>query len=152
MKEVVEEHLANHAPISPQQWGFMSDRSTISALIKVIDDWSYVLDQGNEVCVIFFNVRKTFDRVPHLLLLDQLQNINLNPYLLKWISDYLSNRFQFVAVEGETSDRFSVVSGVPQGIVLGPLLFVTYINNVTTTISPDSKIICLQMIWPSIEL
>ena len=136
----MEEHLTNHAPISPRQWGFMTDRSTTSALIKVIDDWSSALDQGNEVCVIFFDVRKAFDRVPHLLLLHQLQEINVNPYLLKWISNYLSNRFQFVTVEGEVSDRLPVVSGIPQGSVLGPLLFVIYINNVATTISHDSKI------------
>ena len=85
-------------------------------------------------------MRKAFDRVPHLPLLDQLKDINLNPYLLKWISNYPSNRSQFVTVEGETSDRLTVVSGVPQGSVLGPLLFVTYINNITATISHDSRI------------
>ena len=85
-------------------------------------------------------MRKAFDRVLHLQLLDQLKDINLNPYLLKWISNYPSNRSQFITVEGEISDRLTVVSGVPQGSVLGPLLFITYINNITATISHDSRI------------
>ena len=103
-------HLANHAPISSRQWGFMTDRSTISALIKVVDDWSKALDQGSEVCVVFFDVSKAFDKVPHLPLIQQLQELYVDPYLIRWLIDYLSNRYQFVAVDGETSKQLSVVS------------------------------------------
>ena len=118
----------------------MESRSTISALIKVIDDWSQALDQGKEVCVIFFDVSKAFDKVPHLPLLQQMEEINLNPYLIRWFKDYLSDRHQVVAVEGELSNKLPVVSGVPQGSILGPLLFIMYINNVVTTISSGSEI------------
>lgn len=102
-----------------------------------MDDCSQALDQRK--CVIFFDVRKVFDRVPHLPLL-QLQEININPYLIRWLKDYLSNRFQFVAVDGEESSILPVVSGVPRGSVLGPLLVIMYINSVTAIISPDSEI------------
>ena len=129
-----------NAPISPRQWGFMESRSTISALIKVIDDWSSALDQGKEVCVVFFDVSEAFDKVPHLLLIQQFEEVNVNPYLIRWLKDYLSDRFQVVAVEGEMSSKLPVVSGVPQGSILGPLLFIMYINNIVTTISPGSEI------------
>ena len=82
----------------------MESRSTISALIKVIDDWSQALDQGREVCVIFFDVSKAFDKVPHLPLLQQMEEINLNPHLIRWFKDYLSDRHQVVAVGGELSN------------------------------------------------
>ena len=82
--------------------------------------------QGSEVCVVFFDVSKAFDNVRHLPLIQQLQELCVVPYLIRWLIDYLSNRYQFVAVDGETSKQLSVVSGVPQGSVLGPLLFILY--------------------------
>ena len=106
-----------NAPISPRQWGFMESRSTISALIKVIDDWSCALDQGKEVCVVFFDVSKAFDKVPHLPLIQQLGEVNLNPYLIRWLKDYLPDRFQVVAIEGGLSNKLPVISGVPQGSI-----------------------------------
>ena len=92
------------------------------------------------ICVVFFDVSKAFDKVPHLPLIQQLQELYVDPYLIRWLIDYLSNRYQFVAVDGETSKQLSVVSGVPQGSVLGPLLFILYINNISTIISPGSEL------------
>ena len=67
IKKIVEQYLRVNAPISARQWGFMANRSTVSALIKVVDDWRKALDQGYEVCVVFFDVSKAFDTVPHSL-------------------------------------------------------------------------------------
>ena len=94
MKEVLEEHLEKRAPISGRQWGFYG-----GSLHNVCSHpgswwpgqctWPWV----QSLCVIFFDVRKAFDSVPHLPLLDQLQAFNVHPYLQKWVSNYLFDRF-----------------------------------------------------------
>ncbi len=69
VKSILEEHLIQHCPISTRQWGFMRARSTVSALIQVVDDWSKAIDNKSEVAVVFLDIRKAFDTVPHLPLL-----------------------------------------------------------------------------------
>ena len=139
VKLIVEDHLRENSPISTKQWGFMSSCSMVSALIRVIDDWLYALDQGYEVCAVFFDVSKAFDSVPHLALLSKLSELGLDPYLLWWIRSYLSNRSQCVSIDGVDSHVLPVASGVPQGSVLGPLLFILYINDVATALSTESE-------------
>ena len=85
------------------------------------------MELGKSVCSVFLDVRKAFDSVPHTILVNKLHGLNV--YLLRWICDYLSDREQCVVLNGVTSRPQPVPSGVPQGSVLGPIMFTLYINN-----------------------
>ena len=91
-----------------------------------MNDWSLALESGNSVDVIYLDLRKTFDCVPHRRLLSKLQSYGVTGKLLDWIKDFLTNRKQGVCIRGSFSDWVNITSGVPQESVLGPTLFIMY--------------------------
>ena len=100
----------------------MPRHSTTSAICSLTHDWLKELDSGNEICSVFFDLHKAFHSVLHNHLLNKLTTLNLCPHLLQWIHSYLSDRSQVVAVGGELSFVNNVVSGIPRGSALWPLL------------------------------
>jgi len=125
------DHLECHSPIHEQQWGFTNGKSTTGALLTVTDSWHKALEEGSDVCAVFLYLSKAFDKAPHRPLMDKLASLHVDPYVLRCLSDYLCQHYQRVAVNGEFSTSSKVISGVPQGFVLGPLLFLIYINGIS---------------------
>jgi len=99
--------------------------------LTATDSWHKALEKGSDVCAVFLDLSKAFDKVPHRPLMDKLASLHVDRYVLRWLSDYLCQRSQCVAVNGEISTSSKVISGVPQGSVLGPLLFLIYINGIS---------------------
>ena len=133
-------HLADQDLLSSHQHGFRPRRSCSSQLLEVIDSWTRELEDANPVDVIYLDFQKAFDSVPHLRLLNKLQSYGVSGKLLAWIAAFLTNRKQQVVLDGCHSDWTDVVSGVPQGSVLGPLLFLVYVNDLPDVVHCDVKL------------
>ena len=116
---------------SPNQHGFMRKRSVQSQLISNYDIIGNDLDRGVQNNIIFLDFCKAFDKVPHKLLLHKLKTFGFKNKLLNWFTDYLSERRQTFTVKGKQSENLPVTSGVPQGSILGPLLFILYVDDIS---------------------
>ncbi len=129
---LIIEHLSNSCPLASNQWGFQRGKSTVTSLLTVVHAWFQALESGKEIVATFYDLRKAFDTVPHIPLLQKLSTSGLHQHVLKWIQSYLTLRSQRVTIGGESSPPLPVLSGVPQGSVLGPLLFLVYIDSIAS--------------------
>ena len=111
------------------QFGFHEKHSTLHAIIGITEIIKEAIDNGMFGCGVFIDLQKAFDTVNHSILLKKLEHYGTRGVELNWFSSYLSKRKQFVSVNGATSDHLEVSSGVPQGSVPGPLLFLAYISD-----------------------
>ena len=125
----IMDHLESQNLLSPHQHGFRSNKSCLTQLLEYLHFVEEEVDNGQCVDVIYLDCSKAFDTVPHQLLLAKLQSLGICGRTLNWIRDFLTGRLQRVQVKGTHSEWREVWSGVPQGSVLGPTLFLVYVND-----------------------
>jgi retron-type reverse transcriptase len=110
--------------------GFRPKHGTVGALIQMCDKWLSDMDKGKINGVVFLDIRKAFDSINHKILLRKLKNqFGIHDIELKWFESYLTNREQVCLVNDRTSLPKKIRCGVPQGSILGPLLFLLYVND-----------------------
>ena len=134
------EYLMSNNLLTRRNSGFVSNDSTINQLISIVHKIYNGLELSKEARMVFLDISKAFDRVWHHGLLFKLRQLGITPPVIKWFDSYLSNRQQRVVIQGQCSSWSSIEAGVPQGSILGPLLFLVYINDIVDNITCDIRL------------
>ena len=146
------DHLERNKLISRHQHGFQKGKSCLTNLLETLEAWTEAIDKGNQVDCIFLDYQKAFDTVPFRRLLVKLSGYGVGDKIRRWVEAFLTGRRMRVSVNGSFSSWSPVSSGVPQGSVLGPVLFLLYVNDIPENVKCDIKIFADNTkVWKNIK-
>ena len=135
--------MEKNSPFNKSQHGFMKTRSCMTQLLETLEEWTDLLDQNFSIDVIYLDFQKAFDTILHQRLLSKVHAYGIRGKVYEWIRNFLLNRRQRVVLNNSKSTWSEVISGVPQGSVLGPLIFILYLNDIPDVISCVSKLLLM---------